>query len=86
MNLAAVRSAELLGEGSAAAVIMTRGPPILQYVLPVVRRLRYHLSPGKGDQSTARSAIPRRKNQVKFSLGRDLIPISFFIRVITFGW
>ena len=59
MNLAVVQSAELLGGGSVRVVTVTRGVLILQYALIVVRKLRYRLSPGKGDQSTAKSAMPR---------------------------
>ncbi len=59
MNLAAVQSAELLDEASVAAVMVTHGASMMRYVLPVVRKLRYHLSPEKGDQSTVKSAMSR---------------------------
>ena len=71
MNLAAVQSAELLGVGSVRAVTVTRGALILQYAQLVVMKLRYRLSPGKGDQSTAKSAMPRIKNPVKLGPSRN---------------
>ena len=58
MNLAAVQSAELLDEGSVAVVMVIHDSPMLRYALAVARKLRYHLSLGKDDQSIVESATP----------------------------
>jgi hypothetical protein len=59
MNLAAVQSAGLLGEGIVVAVTVAQVRFIPWYALLVVRKLQYHLSPGKGDRFTVKSAMPR---------------------------
>ena len=57
MNLAAVQSAGLFGERIVVAVTVVQGRFIPWYALLVVRKLQYHLSPGRDDQSTVKSAM-----------------------------